>query len=381
MPEYRLIKRRDHSKYWYIGWSEGHRSRRAPTGTQDHGEALEILRLFELERNKPKEAKPEEIAIKQVLGWYWAEIASKKPSGEQAKIAIARFNAFFGEARVSIIDGHSHRLYLEQREADGVGWQTINRERMILRAALRHAWKNHGLLSVPYVPTIKKDDDNAAPVEPRGRPLSIKELAQLYSAAKADHLRRFILVLMGTLCRPDAALDLRARDQLDFQHRLIILNPPGRKQTKKQRPTVPMPNFLENELKGIKRKYVIEYHGQPVLRVKTAWRRLRAEAGLDAKVNPYSIRHTLSRELRSRGVPGDQIGIMLGHRPENASRTDLVYAPYAPDYCREAARAIEAVYVDVMAEVARQSRANFTSSAQASKKSHIAKKRDTMRLK
>ena len=183
---------------------------------------------------------------------------------------------------------------------------------------------------------------------------------------------------MGTLCRPDAALDLRVKDQLDFKHRLIVLNPPGRKQTKKQRPTVPMPDFLESELKDTKRKYVIEYHGRPVIKVKTAWRHLRAAAGLDAKVNPYSIRHTMSRELRHRGVPGDQIGIMLGHRPENASRTDLVYAPYAPEYCREAVRAIEAVYVDVMAEVARQSRANTPVNCVGIKKVRTAKKRASM---
>lgn len=379
MPEYRLSKRPD-SPRWYITWTEDRRSRRAPTGTEDHGQALKILHLFALERDKPPEAKPDDLAITQALGWYWDEVAAKKPSAEQAKIAIARFNAFYGEARVSAVDGHSHKRYLALRQAEGVGWQTINRERMVLRAALRHAWKHHGLVSVPYVPTIASDDDDAAPVDPRGRPLAIAELAALYRAAKSEHMRLFILVMMGTLCRPDAALGLKIKDQCDFAHRLIHLNPPGRKQTKKRRPTVPMASFLEKELKGKKRKYAVEYHGQPIARVKTAWRRLRAAAGLDAKVNPYSIRHTVSRELRHRGVPGDQISVMLGHRPNNASRTDLVYAPYAPEYCREAVAAIEAVHVDVMAEIARQSCAKPACEFHGDKKPRKAKNRGTMRL-
>ncbi len=76
-----------------------------------------------------------------------------------------------------------------------------------------------------------------------------------------------------------------------------------------------------------------------------------------ADVNPYSIRHTVSCYLRSKKVTGDQISVMLGHRPQSASRVDLVYAPYEPDYCRDAIRAIEALHREIMRELARQLRA------------------------
>ena len=46
--------------------------------------------------------------------------------------------------------------------------------------------------------------------------------------------------------------------------------------------------------------YVVQYHGEPVDEIKTAWRKLRKAAGLDNQVNPYSLRHTLGRHLRSR---------------------------------------------------------------------------------
>ena len=355
MPEYRLIKRPD-SPRWHITWTDGGRSRRVPTGTEDKEQAQKILHLFALEREKPAQAGPDELAITQILGWYWNEVASAQPSKDQARIAIARFNDFFGIARVSAINKATHDAYQEERFADGVGWQTINRERMVLRAALNHAWKHHGLTSVPFVPTIPSDHPSAKATEPRGRPLSIAELATLYRAIKVDHLRVFFLLLLGTACRPDAARELRLKDQCDFKHRLINLNPTGRKQTKKRRPTVPMAAFLFKELKDAKRTYAVEFRGEPILSTKTAWRKLRKDAGLDNAVQPYSIRHTVARELRRRAVPGDQISVILGHRPEGTSRTDLVYAPYAPGYCRQACTAIQAIYLGMMREVARHPR-------------------------
>jgi integrase len=99
------------------------------------------------------------------------------------------------------------------------------------------------------------------------------------------------------MCRPDPALDLTV-GQLHFDDGPINLNPEGRVQTKKHRPWVPMTQFLRSEVKDIERKYVIQYHGEKIDRIKTAWRELRTEAGLDKSVNPYSIRHTISRELR-----------------------------------------------------------------------------------
>lgn len=356
MPEYRLIKRKD-SPRWFITWTEGRRSKRVSTSTEDHAQAVRTLHLYALEKDKPVEATPDQIAITQVLGWYWEEVGSKLPSKEQAMISITRFNDFYGDARVALVNQVTHDSYQKMRFEAGVGWQTINRERMVLRAALNHARKRHGLMTVPHVPSILASDPEAAPVEPRGRPLTIAELASLYLAAKSPHMRLFILVLLGTLCRPDAAKNLKLEGQMDFENRLIHLNPKGRKQTKKRRPTIPMASFLYNTLKDAKRTYVIEYHGEPIASTKTAWRHLRAAAGLGTDVNPYSIRHTMSRELRRRKVPGDQLSVMLGHRPDNASRTDLVYAPYEPGYCKEATQAVEGVFRDLMLEIARHLRA------------------------
>jgi integrase len=44
------------------------------------------------------------------------------------------------------------------------------------------------------------------------------------------------------------------------------------------------------------------YKNKRVKEVKAAWRRVRAAAGLDGAVQPYSLRHTVARYLRASGV-------------------------------------------------------------------------------
>jgi hypothetical protein len=58
----------------------------------------------------------------------------------------------------------------------------------------------------------------------------------------------------------------------------------------------------------------------------------------------------MSRELRKRRVDKDQLELMLGHRLPD--KTTQIYAPYEPDYCREATAASD----DVMAELQKVTR-------------------------
>ena len=77
------------------------------------------------------------------------------------------------------------------------------------------------------------------------------------------------------------------------------------------------------------------------------WRMTRADAGLDGRVTPYSIRHGMAREMRKRKVPTEQISLFLGHLPSGSAATTSIYAPYDPDFLADAKEAIE----NVMAEV------------------------------
>ena len=81
--------------------------------------------------------------------------------------------------------------------------------------------------------------------------------------------------------------------------------------------------------------------------IKTAWRAMRRRAGLDSAVNPYSIRHTLARELRTRSVPAWEVAAQLGHQMPGLSTTEI-YAPYDPAYLANAVAMIDEFYLEVV---------------------------------
>ena len=74
-----------------------------------------------------------------------------------------------------------------------------------------------------------------------------------------------LMILIGTACRPEAALELTGA-QLDFEDRLIDLNPRGRAQTKKFRPVVKMPEALATRSLHAPEGRLITFRGQPVIR-------------------------------------------------------------------------------------------------------------------
>lgn len=129
----------------------------------------------------------------------------------------------------------------------------------------------------------------------------------------------------------------------------LDLNPPGRRQNKKFRPVLPVTPTVLPWLRGDRApnaRYV-SYGGAPVDSITHAWRLMREEADLDEKVQPYSIRHGMAREMRKRKVPGEQISLFLGHLPKGSDATTSIYAPYEPDYCAGAVAAIESVMAEV----------------------------------
>ena len=101
--------------------------------------------------------------------------------------------------------------------------------------------------------------------------------------ALAQHIHQLILFRLGAGARPRALLELRL-GQMDVARRLIQLNAHGREQNKKHCLTVKMPDKIAAMLdEGADRPPdapVIHYHGEPVAKVKTAWRKLRTRCRL-----------------------------------------------------------------------------------------------------
>lgn len=183
--------------------------------------------------------------------------------------------------------------------------------------------------------------DAAAPREPLR--LTIPQLAAL-AEASPPHLLRFLIASLCTLARPGAVLELEMA-RIDSAAGLVLLNPPGRRQTKKRRPVVPLADPLAclvgyTRLMAPAARQLVTWRGQAVSAIKTGFRLAKQRAGLPEAVTPYAIRHTMATEMRRRGVPAWEVAGWLGHKMLETTET---YAVYSPDYLGHGARAIAAV--------------------------------------
>lgn len=331
--DYWLSKRRG-SDNWCRTWYDAatRQTRRESLGTTDFQEGK--LRLWEwfAKHGRVAQQQPQEAALAMVLVRYWERHASALPSAEFAKIALRYWTEYWGEATVSEITTERQREFIKALAESGKSQGYIKRILSVGKAALNHAYKEGEVASVPYI--IPGED-----AEPRDRVLSVAESAALWLATQQPHERMMLALLFGTLARPEAALDLR-REYVDTTRWLLTQNPPGRKQTRKYRPVVPVPYFLRETLLAAPDGPLVAWHGKAIASFKTAWRGIRRRAGLDDEVVAKTIRHTMATELRAANVPEAEIQGMLGHKAFGG-KTE-VYAKYRPDFRGEAAAAVDA---------------------------------------
>lgn len=234
----------------------------------------------------------------------------------------------------------------------GVSDGTIIRELAgVLRPALKHAIGNR-LLTGP-APLIQ------TPSQPQGRdfwitrPQAAKLLSEARSDARArDHLPLFILIALYTGARRGAILDL-TWSQIDFIRGHMNLNPPGRQQTKKRRPIVPIHPKLLGHLRRAHRKAISPYvisgptclvmdddgrsTWRPMTTIKTGFNSAAQRAGIP-DCTPHTLRHTSAVWMAARGVPLRDIAGMLGH---SESRTTELYAHHSPEHLRRVFRAFD----------------------------------------
>ena len=147
------------------------------------------------------------------------------------------------------------------------------------------------------------------------------------------HVRVFLALAIGTGARPEAILQLN-RFQCDLERGTINLNPPGRMQTKKRRPILPMPDWLPPAA-------VLARH-----LVAGAFQTMRDLAGFGPDVTAYTLRHTIGTELAARGVPELEIAALMGHRMPNSQSTGR-YIHVAPDRLVSARKALDEIASEI----------------------------------
>lgn len=284
--------------------------------------------------------RPETVTLAEILARYYDDYAIHLPSGEQARIANAFLTDRCGDCAVSEFDGVKQRDFISWMLAKGYSAGYVRRTVGVGKSALAWAVREN---KIRIAPNVQLPEEG----EGRDRVLSKDEMAALLIYADEDHVYRFLVLLIATWSRPDALRDLQ-RDQVDEKHGLIYLNRPGRKQTKKYRPIVPLVPSARHAILGVEREgvlapvnawHILTWRGQPLGSMKTAWRRLRQRAGLDDGLIPYHVRHTMATEARKAGAVPWEVEGWLGHRRPGSTER---YAHFSPDFLGTTVSAVEA---------------------------------------
>ena len=319
---------------FYDGASRGRNIRRVSLGTCDLEDAKLALARFVVEHEQARDVDPRDQLLATVFQRYHVRHGARIVGGVEQGRSLALVLERAGEAMTveQFNLGEQERVVDAMKRA-GYAAGTIKRAMGAAKAAIQWNFDHEFAARVPAF--LKLSDG-----EPRDRVLSIDEMAAFWDACSPPHVRTFFLLLLGTAARPGAVLDL-TRFQCDVERRLIDLNPPGRAQTKKRRPVVPMTDFLAAAITEAQDGPLVSWRGRAVRKINKTWRTVREAAGLDADVVPYAVRHTVATELRARGVPELEIMGVLGH--EMSKSVTGRYAKYRPDYQGQAKAALDEI--------------------------------------
>lgn len=304
---------------WHAIWNDNG-TKRASLRTKDRAEAERAFADFLKRWNAPGET------IADIMGAYLLDKQSSCADHERLENAWKRLEPVFGTLLPRHITRAICRDYIQNRAA---GPGTVRRELSVLRAGLR--WFD------PQSPAVF---ELPPPPPPRERHLSREEYERLVSAARqTPHVWLFTILALSTASRASALLEL-PWNRIDLERGIIRL---GSGTRLKGRATVPITERARQALTEAREvaltPFVIEYGGKRVGRIRKAFMRAVARAGLGTDVTPHVLRHTAAVWMAEGGTPMAEIAQYLGHSSPDV--TYRVYARYSPSYLRGAAAALE----------------------------------------
>lgn len=337
---------------WEISFTHEGRSRRRSTSTSDLRQAQKVLANFLLltDRDAALGIEPEIVLVRDVLGDpdapsggdYWHEhVIPNVIAKDLTRLTLRWLTAHFGNLKVRSLLPVDFQSYVERRARGEVGNPagpgTIRRELGVLTAALNHAAAAKRI-SRDDVPTIKRPD---AP-DPKDRWLTRDEAGKLLHAAlegraggdRLPRVYKFIVLALATASRRTALEELMI-GQVDMDRGLIALNPPGRRQTRKRRPTVPISDWLRPHLT----RMIAESEDGHLLgtggSIRVGFENAVKRAGLEG-VTPHTLRHTWATWATQEGVDLWKVAGVLG---DSVVTVERIYAHHAPEHLRGAVNA------------------------------------------
>ena len=302
---------------------DGSVKRSTGAGPDETAKAEAALRdyLNEKATPRPRDRDPTQVRIADVVAIYAEDIAPKHARPKDTGNRLDRLLDYFGDKKLSDLNKASCQSYAEQRGSQSAA----RRELEDLRAAVRHHWELG--LSTALSPVTLPEKSL-----PRERWLTRSEAAKLLWAAwrrrksfkghstkqaTAKHIARFILVGLYTGTRASAICGAalapeEGRGWVDLENGVFYRRAIGRRENAKRQPAIRLPPQLLAHMRRWKAKRlshnsVIEWQGEPVLRVSKGFAAVVKSAKLRAGVSPHILRHTAITWQAQLGTPIHEI--------------------------------------------------------------------------
>ncbi len=336
------IEKPSNSPFWYAVRYDRQSGRvsRKTLGTDDLETAKDtLICLAQLEGPKSDDSM-----LAAVLEAYFRNVSDAQPSAETARIAGMHILTFWGDtARVSdVTEEKQQRFWIWSRDK-GHKPSTTGRNLTVLSAALRYGIKSG---QVPRVITSNRkiaDFQGVPEPQPSEWLPTDDQLARFLdrlSGDQGEHVFRYCLIALNTLARPKCILELEPQ-QIDFRGGLVRLNPQGRSQNNKKRPTVRLTDTLRPWLNSWHPDGLpyVHFRNVPISSALRTFKRHGVKLGMPL-FTPYTLRHKMATELAARGVPPEVLRRQLGHKSPEMRVTDR-YIKFDPRHLAEAKSAIE----------------------------------------
>jgi len=324
--------------FWYDEATR--QTRRVSLHTGDSGEAEAKFAEFLLHGREIRQQRPKGLTVSQALDDYVDEHVHKHCAAPKRQLQIVKhLKEFFGDKPIGAVDVQMSQSYTDARLNGLIGGgkrrknrsgssSTIRRELNVLTAAANHAlWmkRTTETISVDLPPEKRLGVDDEAPY------YSEAELKKLFDLAMGE-MSYFVRLLYYTGARRGSIENL-TREQVKWPQKRILLQPPGKKATKKRQPIVPILSAMEEPLKGIwdtggpRRLFSSADFYRP-------YRALCKEAGIDEKrSHPHCMRHTRATHLLQAGKSIYDVAKLLG---DTIATVERVYGHHSHDHLSKA---------------------------------------------
>lgn len=362
-------------------WLILHAGKQYPTGCSEaeEGAANEKLGQFIIDsaRAPRKRQDIEDIDVATVLSVYDEDVRERQANQRVFDAMIARLNDWWGDKKLSAVNGVNCRAYAKFREEQPRGGRGgARRDLETLNAAITHHHKEglhrqvvrvwlpergqsrHRWLTRPEVAklvwycyryrevqTWNKGKRGGKTVVTKKRPLL--------------HIARFILLgaYTGTRAMAIAMASPEKKDGrawIDLDAGLYYRLPVGRRATNKRQPPVALPSNLLSHLRRwsrpVKNKdgttytpsHFVEFNRRPIQSVTTGFRHAAIETGLMTKetpkgerVTPHALRHTAATWLMLNGAKMYDAAQALGMSEKILRET---YGHHHPDFQSDVVR-------------------------------------------